>query len=69
MNKYGFIETPYRLVKDGVLQDGWKYLSAMEEEKLIVAQADAKQSADGALTDELVSVRRGGDFRLVPPLK
>ncbi|GAN66999.1 DNA-directed RNA polymerase subunit beta [Acetobacter orientalis] len=67
VNKYGFIETPYRLVKDGVLQDGWKYLSAMEEEKLIVAQADAKQSADGALTDDLVSVRRGGDFRLVPP--
>jgi len=67
VNKYGFIETPYRLVKDGVLQSGWKYLSAMEEEKLIVAQADAKQGADGALTDELVSVRRGGDFRLVKP--
>ncbi len=41
VNKYGFIETPYRLVKDGVVQDGWKYLSAMEEEKLVVAQADA----------------------------
>ncbi|GBQ71132.1 DNA-directed RNA polymerase subunit beta [Ameyamaea chiangmaiensis NBRC 103196] len=68
VNKYGFIETPYRLVKDGVLQSGWKYLSAMEEEKLIVAQADAKQDAEsGALTDELVSVRRGGDFRLVKP--
>ncbi|MCQ9155901.1 DNA-directed RNA polymerase subunit beta [Acidomonas methanolica] len=68
VNKYGFIETPYRLVKDGVLQDGWKYLSAMEEEKLVVAQADAKQDkATGRLTDELVSVRRSGDFRLVPP--
>ncbi|MCQ8276960.1 DNA-directed RNA polymerase subunit beta [Acetobacteraceae bacterium KSS8] len=67
VNKYGFIETPYRLVKDGALQDGWKYLSAMEEEKLIVAQADAAQDKDGNLTDELVSVRRGGDFRLVKP--
>ncbi|XP_037951870.1 DNA-directed RNA polymerase subunit beta [Teleopsis dalmanni] len=67
VNKYGFIETPYRLVKDGVLQDGWKYLSAMEEEKLVVAQADASQNAEGALTDELVSVRKNGDFRLVPP--
>ena len=67
VNKYGFIETPYRLVKDGALQDGWKYLSAMEEEKLVVAQADAAQDADGNLTDELVSVRRGSDFRLVKP--
>ncbi|ARW16656.1 DNA-directed RNA polymerase subunit beta [Komagataeibacter europaeus] len=67
VNKYGFIETPYRMVEDGVLQDGWKYLSAMEEEKLVVAQADAKQDAQGHLTDDLVSVRRGGDFRQVPP--
>ncbi|MCX5616743.1 DNA-directed RNA polymerase subunit beta [Bombella sp. TMW 2.2559] len=66
VNKYGFIETPYRLVKDGVFQDGWKYLSAMEEERLLVAQADAKQS-DNRLTDELVAVRQTGDFRLVPP--
>lgn len=66
VNKYGFIETPYRLVKDGVFQDGWKYLSAMEEERLLVAQADAKQS-NNRLTDELVAVRQTGDFRLVPP--
>ena len=67
VNKYGFIETPYRLVKDGALQNGWKYLSAMEEERLVVAQADCAQDKDGNLTDELVSVRRGGDFRLVKP--
>ena len=67
VNKYGFIETPYRLVKDGVLQDGWKYLSAMEEERLVVAQADAPHTEDGRLTDEFVSVRRSGDFRLVKP--
>ncbi len=67
VNKYGFIETPYRLVKDGVVQDGWKYLSAMEEERLVVAQADAPKDANGKFTGELVSVRRQGDFRLVRP--
>ncbi len=67
VNKYGFIETPYMLVKDGVVQKGPRYLSAMEEEKLVVAQADAKMDADGKFTDELVSVRKQGDFRLVRP--
>ena len=67
VNKYGFIETPYRLVKNGQVQDGWKYLSAMEEERLVVAQADAPQDAEGRFTGELVSVRRQGDFRLVKP--
>ena len=67
VNKYGFIETPYRLVKDGQVQDGWKYLSAMEEEKLVVAQADAPTDDEGNFTNELVSVRRQGDFRLVKP--
>ncbi|MEO7420453.1 MAG: DNA-directed RNA polymerase subunit beta, partial [Thermoanaerobaculia bacterium] len=67
VNKYGFIETPYMLVKDGVVQRDPKYLSAMEEEKLVVAQADAKMDADGRFTDDLVSVRRQGDFRLVKP--
>ena len=67
VNKYGFIETPYMLVKDGVVQKGARYLSAMEEEKLVVAQADAKMDADGRFTDDLVSVRKQGDFRLVKP--
>ncbi len=67
VNKYGFIETPYRLVKDGTVQEGWKYLSAMEEEKLVVAQADAPTDKTGRFTNELVSVRRQGDFRLVKP--
>ena len=67
VNKYGFIETPYRLVKDGTVQEGWKYLSAMEEEKLVVAQADAPTDPTGRFTNELVSVRRQGDFRLVKP--
>jgi DNA-directed RNA polymerase subunit beta len=67
VNKYGFIETPYRLVKNGQVQDGWKYLSAMEEERLVVAQADAPQDSVGRFTGDLVSVRRQGDFRLVKP--
>ena len=49
VNKYGFIETPYMLVKDGVVQKEPRYLSAMEEEKLVVAQADAPMDGDGQL--------------------
>jgi len=67
VNKYGFIETPYQLVNDGVVQPSWKYLSAMEEERLTVAQADAKKDPSGRFTDDLVSVRRSGDFLLVKP--
>jgi DNA-directed RNA polymerase subunit beta len=67
VNKYGFIETPYMLVTDGVVQPGARYLSAMEEEKLVVAQADAKMDGNGRFTADLVSVRKQGDFRLVKP--
>ncbi|MBV8577196.1 MAG: DNA-directed RNA polymerase subunit beta, partial [Acetobacteraceae bacterium] len=47
VNKYGFIETPYMLVRDGVVQKEPRYLSAMEEEKLVVAQADAPMDENG----------------------
>ncbi len=67
VNKYGFIETPYLLVKDGQVQKEPRYLSAMEEERLVVAQADAPMDAEGRFTQDLVSVRRQGDFRLVRP--
>ncbi|EFH11802.1 DNA-directed RNA polymerase subunit beta [Pseudoroseomonas cervicalis] len=68
VNKYGFIETPYRLVKDGKIVGEPRYLSAMEEEKLVVAQADAEVNAEsGEFLSDLVSVRQGGDFRLVKP--
>ncbi|NGM24360.1 DNA-directed RNA polymerase subunit beta [Roseomonas stagni] len=67
VNKYGFIETPYRLVKDGKVTGAPRYLSAMEEERLVVAQADAEVDTDGSFKSELVSVRDGGDFRLVKP--
>src|ERR1700676_1694874 len=67
VNKYGFVETPYRKVKDGRVTDEVVYLSAMEEERLVVAQADAPMDGDGKFTEELVSVRKQGDFRLVKP--
>ncbi len=67
VNKYGFIETPYRLVRDGKVVGDPRYLSAMEEERLVVAQADANMDAEGSFKDELVSVRQGGDFRLAKP--
>ncbi len=67
VNKYGFIETPYMLVKDGVVQREPRYLSAMEEERLVVAQADAPMDVGGKFLQDLVSVRKQGDFRLVPP--
>ena len=49
------------------MQEGWKYLSAMEEERLVVAQADAPTDTTGHFSQELVSVRNRGDFRLVKP--
>jgi DNA-directed RNA polymerase subunit beta len=67
VNKYGFIETPYMLVKGGQVQREPRYLSAMEEERLVVAQADAPMDNKGHFTQDLVSVRKQGDFRLVPP--
>ncbi len=67
VNKYGFIETPYRMVKDGVVQPEVKYLSAMEEEKLIIAQADVPLDENGRIIGDLISVRQNGEFRLVPP--
>ncbi len=54
-------------MKDGVVQPSWKYLSAMEEERLTVAQADAAKDGNGKFTADLVSVRRNGDFLLVKP--
>jgi DNA-directed RNA polymerase subunit beta len=68
VNKYGFIETPYQMVRDGKIAGEPRYLSAMEEEKLVVAQADAEVDREtGEFRSDLVSVRQGGDFRLVKP--
>ncbi len=64
VNKYGFIETPYRLVKDGKVTQEVKYLSAMEEQKHTVAQASAALTDDGSFAEELVSARENGDYSM-----
>ena len=64
INKYGFIETPYRKVIDGKVTDEVVYLSAMEEAHHTIAQANAKLNAKGELTEELVTSRRAGEVML-----
>ncbi|MBK6686215.1 MAG: DNA-directed RNA polymerase subunit beta [Deltaproteobacteria bacterium] len=67
VNPYGFVETPYREVTDGVVQKMPKFFSALQEENHVIAQANAKTDKTGKLTEELISVRRGGDFVMVRP--
>ena len=62
VNRYGFIETPYRRVEDGRVVDDVVYLSAMEEGKYTIAQANAELDGDGRFTSDLISCRRGNDF-------
>src|SRR5213596_1839564 len=69
VNDLGFIETPYRVVKDGKVTDETRWLSASEEEEYAVAQANARLTEDGHFADELVSVRYRGDFLEVEPSK
>ena len=66
VNKYGFIETPYRQVMDGKVTKDVVYLSAMEEQKHTVAQASAELNADGSFQEELVSARQNGEFVMAP---
>ena len=66
VNKYGFIETPYRTVEDGKVTDEVRYLSATEEMRHTVAQANARMNDDGTFQNELVSSRKAGDFQLSP---
>ena len=66
VNKYGFIETPYRSVKDGKVSGDVQYLSAMEEQKHTVAQASAETDKDGKFVEELVSTRQNGEFVMAP---
>ncbi len=67
VNKYGFIETPYRRIIDGKVTNDVVYLSAMEEQKHTVAQASAELNADGSFADELVSARQAGEFLMALP--
>ena len=67
INKYGFIESPYKRVKDAVVQDNVEYLSAMEETKYTIAQANTKLDKNGKITEELVSCRQNLNFILAKP--
>ena len=66
VNKYGFIETPYRIVKDAQVTDEVHYMSATEEMRHTVAQANAKLDSDGRFENDLVSTRQSGDYTLAP---
>ncbi len=67
VNQYGFIEAPYRRVIDSQVTDEVLYLSAMEEGRYTVAQANSLLDKDGRFTETLVSCRRAGDFTLALP--
>ena len=67
INKYGFIESPYKRVKNGVVQNDIEYLSAMEETKFTIAQANTKIDKNGKIIEELVSCRQNLNFLLSKP--
>ena len=67
INKYGFIESPYKRVKDGVVQSEIEYLSAMDETKYTIAQANTKLDKNGKIVEELVSCRQNLNFILSKP--
>ena len=67
VNKYGFIETPYRKVEKGKVTEEVFYMSAMEEGRYRIAQANAAIDSKGKFTDELVTVRCGGEYEVARP--
>ncbi|MBI4918196.1 MAG: DNA-directed RNA polymerase subunit beta [Acidobacteria bacterium] len=67
VNEYGFIETPYRIVKDSRVTDDVRFLNADEEDKHVIAQANTGLDATGKFTGQRLSARRGGDFVLSGP--
>ena len=68
-NDYGFLETPYRKVVDGQVTDEIEYLSAIEENKYVIAQASAAMDSERRLTDELVAVRHQNETTVMSPDK
>jgi DNA-directed RNA polymerase subunit beta len=67
VNEYGFLETPYRRVKNGKASRDIEYLSAMDEEKYFIAQANAQVDEKGNFLTKTVSVRKAGDYTTRPP--
>ncbi|MFB9888100.1 DNA-directed RNA polymerase subunit beta [Balneatrix alpica] len=66
-NRYGFLESPYRKVENGLVTEEIVYLSAIEESQYVIAQASAKTDSNGQLVDELVQVRHQNEFTVMPP--
>jgi DNA-directed RNA polymerase subunit beta len=69
VNKYGFVETPYRRVKEGRVTEEVVYLSAMEEGRYYVAQANAPVDNRGRFTEDLIVCRHAGDVLMIAPDK
>ncbi|WP_027134778.1 DNA-directed RNA polymerase subunit beta [Geminicoccus roseus] len=67
INKYGFIESPYRRVEDGRIVGDVLYLSAMEEGRYTIAQANSKLNDEGRLDGEFIACRQNGEFVLAKP--
>ena len=67
LNEHGFLETPYRKVSNSKVSDEVVYLSAIEEAKYVIAQANATIDKNGKLADELVSAREAGETMMVSP--
>jgi len=67
VNEFGFIETPYRMVENGRVSDNVRFITAIEEENQIVASADRPLDKHDKFVEELISVRKGGDFISVMP--
>ena len=67
VNDFGFIETPYREVKDGKVTNRITYLSALDEEDHVIAQANAPIDKDGRFESEFVSARKSGEFIMARP--
>ncbi len=67
VNDYGFIETPYRRVENGRVTDQTDFLTALDEEVCIIAQANAPVGTDGSFEREMINVRRGGEPAMANP--
>ena len=67
INEFGFIEAPYRRVEKGRVTDQIEFLSAIEGDKFLIAQANSKLDGSGRLVSETVSARSGGDFVTITP--
>jgi DNA-directed RNA polymerase subunit beta len=67
VNEFGFVETPYQMLKKGRVTGDVRFYSALEEENHVIAQANADLDGRGRLTSERVSARHDGEFVLVPP--